>query len=1315
MGTTEEPNLAALKETTQQTEEMLEEMIKSTHRLDEILQTMCAAEPQTMEPTKTEMLRKPTAESFDEGDAQSDDEFQDCIGFAATEAMDLTPEENSFQAHKDMMIETKTSVVNIHKLLDSLNGSGDPTVRFASCARDTSFVFPSLTQETSAAHRGSSNSEIAVAVPPPECNVSYSYFLSRLREQAIACDHILPVDRADAAARISFLLLEEQQRRLLSAISNYFPYQRDSIYWAQGRRLCKWGLLFNLNVTSQLLAQANALSNGSPSLENTTKEHLSIKCCTRCRLFLPKVHYLRSPDSKNVFQASISVRLSFEDGGGQRVTLSKATNHPARKDEDTRRDNAHHDKLMPQPAELPERITISIWGTHDNNPVLDNDENIQSARDKEETSKFRNVQIETVRCFHACLNTVCLSKNCLYPSTAISKKPLDGALGLGFDLGGYIAQPTLVEFFFDNLIVVQDIACGGDQLVGAHSAAVSQDGDLFTWGVGIALGKGTLRSASTPQRVDLPPTEAAVDDTATRTTSTTHAVSCGSGFCVALTRSGHAFSWGKWSDGRLGLGKIPIIARTSRRHGGGAVRKQFQSFQLSPKQIKSIHSMNGNIIGQVSEDAQFLKVTCGDAHCVGISRSGALVTWGRGNSGQQGRGDASDSVTPTVVEFNGGRRWQDVGAGENWSMALSNSGQVWTWGACGGAVLGHGLHGSQKNALLAETILQRHQRLLSRRKKTSVTSSQQPKLPQLKWMTPQRIPCFVTPDIRICRISAGVQHAAAISESGDLYMWGDNYSSVDPSNTGEKTVSLSSLPTLVNAGRQNNRDGFYVAKAADIGNNSVEHVVCGGRHTVAFTSGSFLARSMSRLYREVIAHSKPDEVNEAATIAGADLILVVSGQRLLAHKLLLAQRSPVLRELILEEEQQQQTRLAGSDKDTQNRTELIELLLPQLRVDVAKTLLEFIYTDNFTVDVVKTSHYLVHDVQRAAKRYKLPSLVQLCRERLFSASPSSLFGASSVHDDGADEYDGLSDTNSEEDADDLETDGDMVDNARSLNDDMKFALSDEVWADTVLVAEGQQIPVHRCMLVARSQYFRAVLAFKHLARGSQTDRAIVKVEDSYAGTVRVLRFIYYDQVTLPQLDRSEDISSNEEKLQNDTEAASDQLLEDLVAADKYGLERMKRLCEHAIRVTITNCLEVLAVSELVHAAHLKEVAMRFMKIHLADITTRQEEFRRFQEDFPLLLEELYTSLRGASADEFLLRWHKEVGTSLAAQREEQELQWSKKSTETSFPWVPLSLTIAFGTMYLSLMHAQEHEFPAVPATNLIAIVAIGGAILMGYL
>ncbi|KAG6975644.1 hypothetical protein JG688_00002184 [Phytophthora aleatoria] len=836
-----------------QTAEMLEEMIRSTHHLDEILQRMCAIDSQGPEQANNHDKSNDSSE-------ESDVEFEDCVDDTPIEEdEEVTPDlysetvRKAFRGAGGGKIEIPAAVVDFEKLLGSTGG--DLAIRFASCTRDTSFTFPSSIPTPS---RGDFE---VISSQPSESNVSYSYFISRLRQQIVTCDHIVPVERADEAAQLAFLLLEEQQRRLLGAISNQFPYQRESVYWVQSNRVCEvfiqeaehdnqWGLQLKLHMTSHLRARVDTDDSSQQNLSNSSDPGLS--SCTRCRVFLPKTSYLDSPGKAIAFQTSIAVELALQVSEKEKAN-SEAS---ARENFEGQPPAKAHVKSLDS-TELPEMLTVSLWGSHDENPVLDNQ---NSAQPVNRTSIFKKVEIETA---------------------------------------------------------------------------------------------------------------------------------------------------------------------------------------------------------------------------------------------------------------------------------------------------------------------------------------------------------------------------------------------------------------------------------------------------IAFTSGSFLARSMSKLYRDSIAHE------DKTGIAGADLVLVVSGQRLPAHKLLLAQRSPVLRELILDEEQQQQNRLTTSESDKFG-TETTELLLPTLRLDVARLLLEFIYTDNFTLEVSKNSYYLVHDVLRAAKLYKLPSLVLLCRQRLFSASPSSLFGSPPEIEIADDE---LSDTSSEEDEDESEA---LDRSTRTLNDDMKFALSDDVWADTVLIAEGRRIPVHRCMLIARSEYFRAVLAFHRLAENEVTERkmAVVNVEDSYAGIVRVLRFIYYDQVALPQLKRTGETDAE----------VSDQLLEDLVAADKYGLERMKRLCEHAIGVTAANCLEVLVVAELVHAAHLKQVAMRFVQTNLADVTARREEFQRFQEDFPQLLEELYASLRDASRDEFLLReWHREVGTSLAAQREEQELQWGKKSDTTTFPWVPLSLTLAFGTMYLSMMHAQEHEYSAVPATNLVAIAAIGGAIMMGYL
>lgn len=726
---------------------------------------------------------------------------------------------------------------------------------------------------------------------------------------------------------------------------------------------------------------------------------------------------------------------------------------------------------------------------------------------------------------------------------------VDGALGLGFEgMRRAIKAPRLLTYFFDKLITIRTIACGGDPMAGAHSAAVTLDGSVYTWGTGVALGNRSAVSHSEPQLIQLP----GIDETGEEAQSKAmviHSITCGGGFCIALSETGHAFAWGKWSDGRLGLGKIPILNQSSRKYGR---RRQFQSFQLSPRPLTSDTNHRGAW--------RFAKVSCGEAHCIALTRNGELLTWGRGTHGQLGLGSTRDALAPTKVVISSERhlKWRDVAAGENWSMALDEHGRVWTWGACGGAVLGMGTGSSEvrKTAIVTEMILQRHFRLLRQQQSSAVTA---PPLPQLSWMRPQLVPCFGNGGIKIHKLSAGLQHAAAISNDGDLYLWGDGH-------------GFSTLPSFMRSPGSNE---------PDMGSEIVEHVACGGDLVVVFTSGSFLARSMQTLHRQCAMLSAEHQdldrsaLYQVTTHLATDIVLLVSGKRLFAHKLLLARRSAVLRDLILNEQRDRSSpplaqKQRGDGDDT--TAVIMELLLPQLRVDVAQVLLEFIYTDNFSL-MLDPQSYLIRDVLRAAQLYQLPSLARLCREAL--AEASSLSGTSAAMFP----LEGLDSEFAHQQGDEEE--------ARSLNTDLQFAFGDRTWSDLTLVAEGnREIPVHRCVLVARSEYFRALLGFQ-LKQNSPGNETMVQVDESYAAMLRVLNFIYNDHVALPTTSYDDDNHTPHEDDNDD--GAKEQLLEDLIAADKYGLMRWKRLCEQGVVVDLANCLEVLAVADLVSAAHLKQV------------------------------------------------------------------------------------------------------------------------------
>ncbi|OWZ19989.1 hypothetical protein PHMEG_0005666 [Phytophthora megakarya] len=206
--------------------EKLEEMIKSTHQLDEILQHLCAE-------------WNGSGEAIGKGgeNDSSDVEFEDCEDCASER--EVTAEEyfesvrKVFGSSDEYKLQFAPCPLDPRQLAISLDA--DLAGRFTSCTRDTSFVF------TLPRHFGMDgvSTEVPTASSPSDYNMSYPYFLSRLRKQIVGCDHIVPVQCADTAARLAFLLLEEQQRRLLGAISIKFPYNRESIYWVQGNRVCE--------------------------------------------------------------------------------------------------------------------------------------------------------------------------------------------------------------------------------------------------------------------------------------------------------------------------------------------------------------------------------------------------------------------------------------------------------------------------------------------------------------------------------------------------------------------------------------------------------------------------------------------------------------------------------------------------------------------------------------------------------------------------------------------------------------------------------------------------------------------------------------------------------------------------------------------------------------------------------------------------------------------------------------------------------------------------------------------------------------------
>uniref|UniRef100_A0ACD5TWX5 Uncharacterized protein n=1 Tax=Avena sativa TaxID=4498 RepID=A0ACD5TWX5_AVESA len=134
-------------------------------------------------------------------------------------------------------------------------------------------------------------------------------------------------------------------------------------------------------------------------------------------------------------------------------------------------------------------------------------------------------------------------------------------------------------------------------------------------------------------------------------------------------------------------------------------------------------------------------------------------------------------------------------------------------------------------------------------------------------------------------------------------------------------------------------------------------------------------------------------------------------------------------------------------------------------------------------------------------------------------------------------------------------------------------------ADATFEVAGERFAAHRWLLAARSPAFSADL----LERGGASD--VVRVDKMDPRVFKaLLSFMYTDSLSLPQ----PETTTKQEK------AALAQHL--LVAAHRYGMERLKLLCEESLCKTIDvgTAANILALAEPLGCRGLKEACFDFV-------------------------------------------------------------------------------------------------------------------------
>ncbi|CAN0924302.1 Ultraviolet-B receptor UVR8 [Linum grandiflorum] len=294
-----------------------------------------------------------------------------------------------------------------------------------------------------------------------------------------------------------------------------------------------------------------------------------------------------------------------------------------------------------------------------------------------------------------------------------------------------------------------DIACGRE-----HTAAVASDGSLFTWGANDfgQLGDGSEEVSKYPKRVKQLESEFV------------KSVSCGA-HCTA------AIAAPRDNDGTISTSRLWVWGQNQ----GSNLPRLFW--------------------GAFTPNTKMRQVSCGAAHVVVLSEDGLLQAWGYNEYGQLGRGVTCEGLQAARVITAYAKFLDDapelvkitqVSCGEYHSAAISEMGEVYTWGLGSMGQLGH----------------------------TSLQSGD-------KELLPRRV---VSLDgITIKDVACGGVHTCAVSEKGALYAWGGGQAG--QLGLGPQATSFSFIPS--------DSDSFLRNLPVLVVPDGVKHVACGHSHTLA--------------------------------------------------------------------------------------------------------------------------------------------------------------------------------------------------------------------------------------------------------------------------------------------------------------------------------------------------------------------------------------------------------------------------------------------------------------------------------------------------
>jgi alpha-tubulin suppressor-like RCC1 family protein len=610
----------------------------------------------------------------------------------------------------------------------------------------------------------------------------------------------------------------------------------------------------------------------------------------------------------------------------------------------------------------------------------------------------------------------------------------------------YHPEPRLIEGLGELIIIM--VACGD-----AHSAALTSDGIVLTWGGGGCGQLGHKETTSMPKDEDGCPyqPEPRVVDALLESIKY---ICCGKAHTAAVSEEGHLYTWGAGACGQLGHPDTSIFPFDDDGY----------PYHPTPKLVAALKYV------------KLKMAACGDVHTLVLSDDGTIYCFGGGSFGQLGLGiiknlpvDVDECPFMPVPKIIEGLKKKEkiisVACGDSHSVAITITGEVYTWGAAACGQLG-----------LEEIDF----------------------LPRDADESPyQPLPTLVTKlkNKQIVSVSCGEAHTLALTKTGIVYSFG-------ASNCGQlglcksmpeqpkvafprfqrdsesKLVSFQPVPKLVSS--------LLGKRVLSLASGGVHNIIVAESPPRPLTSDlfSFLKKPQFTDFSLIVKNSRKEEV-------------------LPCHRVVLACRSTFLR-----------SQVAGSSS-----------LTLEYSKKVVSKLLEYFYLDNLEVLIESVSDQgfsQLLEYMSFAHKYQLLEVIDVCQSLLVQkVSPFIPEPLPPQHECNSKGLiflpDGRAAILNNESYDLMLGQAVILDANEKMRNVVKknFVLADALaqeinnqeMSDVVLMIEGKPIYAHKVVLACRSQYFSAL--YCHGFR--EAKEGVVEIADvGYEEMLAVVKLLYSD-------------------------------------------------------------------------------------------------------------------------------------------------------------------------------------------------------------